>query len=224
MTNNDIYNLVDSIGGLQQKGQLIEIHEFNRMLSKANIYKFKKELGMNEDFFRGQPNSRTAYEVQQRVTDTLRLFKTSTTLTVTAGLASIPSNYFYVTGMNYDNAGALKTLEILTDAQWGERSGKTIMASSLNNPICRFLSSTIEFKPSAIGSVQWTYLRLPSTPQAVYKEQNGILVYDTINSTELEWDDVAKYDIVSLILKDIGVAVDPASVSQYAENVINQGV
>jgi len=217
MTNQDILDLIVYISRVNDKQIVLPDYQFDLLLKRHSLQKFKKELGLKDDFFRGQPTTRSAYEVSQRVTDTLRRFKVSATLSISGTLATIPADYFYVTGINYGN----KPVDILTDNQWGPRTNNSITAPDADFPICRFFSSEIQFLPASVTSVSWTYLSEPTTPVYATKLENGIKVYDSASSTELDWDETEKQDILSMILLELGIVSDPASVAQYSQ-MINQ--
>ena len=220
MTNQDIFDLVNFITNLKNKGLDLEYYQFNLLLKRASYQKFKQVLGIPEQFFRGQPTTGSAYEVSQRITEQARRFKESETLSITGTLATIPAGYFYVTGINYGD----NPVDILSDGQWGPRTNNSITFPSTDFPICRFFSSEIQFLPTGLSSVSWTYLKKPTEPVYAVKDEYGIKVYDSANSVELDWDEPEKQDIVSLILGDLGIITDPASVVEYANMKKIQGV
>jgi len=225
MNLQERYELINFIAQSERTGLYMEPHEYNLLLQKNSILKFKKEIGLPEDYFNGQPTTKTAWEVSQRVTDMLRRFKVSATTAVSpAGLMTIPANYFYVTGVNDTYESNIKPVEILTDAEWGLRLRNSITTPSRNYPVARFMASTVEFNPVAISSVDWTYLRLPTTPVYAKKEENGILVFDSASSTELDWGEIAQEDITYMILEDLGIVIDPASINRYAREKATTGV
>lgn len=225
MTLNEIYQLTDFICRAQDRKILPDIYQFNILIKKANLEKFKRSLGMPEEFMGAQPTSRSMYEMSQRITDSMRVFKTyDSALSVVGGEATLPADYFYATSISYSYQSKVRPVEVLTDAQWGWRQYDANKVPTLKFPCARFLSSKIEFLPTNVNSVQFSYLRLPATPVAVYTLQDGVMTYSAGTSTELEWDEVDQLDVVHLLLLDLGVVMDPSSIVQYAQMKKTQGV
>lgn len=224
MTNQEVFDLVNYIAGLIKKSIVIENFQFDLLLKRASLQRFKKLIGLPEEFFNGQPTTRSAWEVTQRISDIGRRFKVSTTLVPVTGFAPIPADYFYVTGINSGSGTLTRPVEILTDAEWGPRIGDPLVPATINEPLSRFLASTIELLPTSITTFDWTYLRKPTEPVYATKIENGITVYDSGASTELDWGDVEIQDIIALILMDVGVPVDPSSIEQYANAKKELGV
>ncbi len=165
------------------------------------------------------------YEVSQRVTDSLRPFKVDVpTQTVTAGKITLPADYFYPTMLNYTYNDRVRPIEVLTDGQWGWRQYDSNKGPTRSFPLARFLATEVEILPSTITTVHFTYLHLPVDPLAVYTTTNGVLTYDAGNSVEMEWSDADQIDVINLILLDMGVVSDPASITEYANMKKSQGV
>lgn len=212
MTNNDIYQLVHFICQAEKTGIWVEEYQFDLLLKQCSLDKFRKEIGPIEHYQGAQPSQKSMLEVDQMVTERLRRFKVdSTPLTFTAGLASLPGDYYYPTALAVSN----RPVDVMTDAQWFYRISSTLKAPTVYHPVVRFLASTIQIHPTTVGSVDWTYLKLPTTPAFALMDANGIKVYDSGNSTELDWDELSKMDIISMILKQIGMAITPQQVAQY---------
>jgi len=225
MSNDEIYQLVDFICRSQDRKELVNPSDFNLLLQKANLDKFRKEIGIVQDFAGSQPTSRAMVETSQIITEALRPFKEYIPAqVVTTGHILLPVGYYYPTALNYSYNTRIRPIEVLTDAQWGWRQYDSNKGPTLSFPIARFLSDRIEILPSTIALIQFTYMRTPVTPLAVYKSEYGTMVYDSSASVELEWDETNKIDILNLILLDMGVVVDPSSITQYASMKKQQGV
>jgi len=219
MNNQDIFDLINYITGLSDKQITIEGFQFDLLLKRNSWMRYKQMLGLPEGFYNNQPTTGRAFEVMQRSTGVARRFKISGTLAITNTLATIPANYFYVTGINNGN----EPVDIVTDGQWGPRISNSITYPEDDYPICRFFSAEIQFLPSTVSSVSWTYLRKPTPPVYVTKFENGITVYDAASSTELDWGETEVQDIIALILSDVGVPMDPTSIESYAQLKNQQG-
>jgi hypothetical protein len=212
MTNNDIYQLVHFICQAEKTGIWVEEYQFDLLLKQCSLDRFRQILGPIEHYQGAQPSMRSMIEVDQLVTEKLRRFKIGPTpLTFTAGLATIPGDYYYPTALSVSD----RPVEVLTDSQWFFRISSTLKAPTDYRPAIRFLASTVQVHPSTVASLSWTYLKLPADPVFTLKDENGIKVYDSANSTELDWDELDKIDIISMILKQFGMAITPQQVAQY---------
>lgn len=220
MTNDDIYKLINFIGALEKRQVRLHVDDFNLLLKKASRTKFNKELGVPDNYWGAQPNSRTIYEVNQRITDVMRRFKVVVpTGTVVSGEYTLPAGYFYPTAISYTT----RPIEVLNDAQWGWRLNDSNKTPTVKYPVARFLSDKIDIRPTAVTSIEFVYLKLPVEPVATYTVANGVMSYHAGSSTELDWDEISKDDIIAIMLEDIGIHADPGSVSQYAQLKKQQG-
>ncbi len=191
MNNNQILRLINFVSNKHQTGNTLTIPEFTDELVKSNLELFKKKIGLPEEYKAGMPLPRVAYEITQRMTGDLAVFKelmgdTTTPLMVdTDGYADLPSDYFYLSyiGFKYvvNNADCdvtitPKAVDILTDAQWIERLGNSITYPTKKHPIANFLQDQVRFMPKDLGRVEFAYIRYPVTPVYDYY----ISAYDEI--------------------------------------------
>ena len=72
--------------------------------------------------------------------------------------------------------------------------------------------------------VDFTYIKFPTKPVFAYTITNGYVEYDSVNSVELEWDEVNQLDILYILLSDLGVVATKADVFQISEKVKTKGI
>jgi hypothetical protein len=151
---------------------------------------------------------------------------------------------------NTDCTGSyiLRPIDVLTDSQWDHIAGSAIRMPTLMYPACNFQNGVIRFLPKDIQRVDFVYLKLPETPvYDYYINADGEHIYMipgeshvlltgeqgsagqtsgtvTSLSVELEWHDINKLDIVSLILSNLGINQREISLQQYAEMNKQTGV
>jgi hypothetical protein len=216
----------------EQRGGALTPSRFNSLLKRCNLKHFKKKIGLPEEYRIGQPLSRQAFELTQKLSDDIRPFVISMDdfngmLSVDSdGHSVIPSNMYYPSSLGYRyilNSATcgiseeMKPIEVLIDAQWNHRLASHIRPPSLAYPIAIFRDGYIEFRPKTLQFVNFTYVRYPVDPVYAYTLVNDVDVYDAANSIELEWDNVNILDIAYLILNEMGINLREGQIQQFSE-------
>ena len=241
MNLGQIFKLVDFIANKEQTGDTITPDQFSEVILPAvNIMFFKKKYGLPEDYRPGQPLPREAWEITQKISDDLRKFKEFQPAWAinSAGVAAIPSDYVHrssITRTYIPYTGAQpKTVvvEVLTDDEAATRRGNSITAPTVKNPVCVFQKNSIQFYPSNLQSVEFTYLRLPKTPFFDYTIANDEYIFlpagqfhnGTVlpagtpsRTVELEWTEDTHIDFVNRILYYIGINLREDQLINFAE-------
>jgi hypothetical protein len=223
-TNQDIWNLVDDITRKELRGNIIGGNQRNRLLKMANTQHFNNLL--NE------------YEVNQEITDSLQVFKTTKTgaeLTPASNdsygyYLTLPTDYarFGELGYKYSgNPSNYKVVELLTDDEWHIRRGSIIKRPTRKYPIATIRGDKIYYAPDAnddedalqTSYLELIYLKRPTEPvyATTYNSTTDDYTYDSGSSTELEWNDEDKMKIVGIILTYAGVKLSEGDIYQYAQ-------
>jgi hypothetical protein len=139
-------------------------------------------------------------------------------------------------------------IDVLTDQQWDDIAGSSIRRPTLKYPACNFQNGVIRFLPKNLQRANFVYIRNPLTPvydyyinadlEYVYMlpgtvhtlltGEEGSLGQTTGTvqslSVELEWNDINKIDISSIILSFLGINVREPQLQQYAEMSKQSGI
>lgn len=150
------------------------------------------------------------FELNGFISDNLRNFKTSATITLTAGLGDLPANYDYRTNAaTISGTPALNNLkvEIVPEGEWIERLADPIDVVSATRPICA-IREQVQVSPSTIASIKLFYLKRPATMVFGYTEDgDGNPVYNSGTSTQCDWPSTCHMDIVLRALSYAGIAM-----------------
>lgn len=184
----------------------IDLTTFNEHLRLADLELLEVKTG--------GPNAIKGWESNASISDSLRKFKTTATITLTAGSGNLPDDYFRRSSVMY---GTVK-VNVITDEELAEIQYNPIEAPSTTYPVCVINDTTINVYPTSIASVTLTYLKKSidgTQPELVLKKENGIAVYDSVNSTELLWGDEDYGNILTIMLKYIGIKDRDQFITSY---------
>ncbi len=92
------------------------------------------------------------------------------------------------------------------------------------NPIYLIEDTGFQFYPSSVYQAKLSYVKdAPAIVWAYTEDGNSRPIYNSATSINPVWDDTACMDIIGRCLRMIGVNLQDISVSQYAEELKNQG-
>ena len=233
---NELKIFIDFIANKDQSGNSYSIDQLNVLFQSANIDLFKLRYGLPEDYQPGFPLPRQFYEATQKMRDDLRVCKEVITLNVDSdGFMSLPSDYVHKTAIQYlkainpedcDGPPDVKRrpVESLDDDKWTERSSSTIKGPSFDFPIANFLKDGIRFLPKNIGTVEFSYLRIPKRPNWAFTIVDDVEVYDSNSSVDFEWNEILFTDISKIILGYMGINLRDEELKRSVEEYKNKGV
>lgn len=247
MNLGQIFELVNFIANKDQTSDTITADQFSDIILPAvNIMFFKKKYGLPEDYQVGQPFPRQAWELTQKMSDDLRKFKVKQPAWAinNTGAAVIPSDYVHRSSITktyipYPGAAPkIVVVEELTDSEAAARRSNSVVMPTLENPICVFQSSYIQFYPENLQSVEFTYLRLPKTPFFDYNIANDEYVFlpqgqfhngsnlpagTPSRTVELEWPEETHIDYVNRILSYVGINLREEQLINFAAQAKSSG-
>lgn len=231
-----VLDLVNFISNKEQSGLTMKIDQYNLIIEAVNIDLLKKFYGLPEEYQAGQPLPRMSYEITKKIMDDLRHLKvrmgvdTPALLLDSNGRADIPQDYLHLSSATYnqvygiecsDSELKVREIELLTDAQIGNRLSNSIKKPTKKDPCMSMYSTYFQFYPRDLGMVNLTYLRLPKTPvyavTFVESDTEDYALFDEVNSQHFEYPPDTLTDIVVKILSYVGVNLDKPQVTQYAE-------
>ena len=236
MNLQELKNYIDFIANKDQRGGTLSPDKYNSALSSVNIKLFNTELGLEEQYQPGVAVPKRVWDVTKNTTEALRKFKVymgsagTMPLQVNSdGWGILPDNYVYPSTLRYRYIKKNKTtrdveIEVLTDMEASKRLESVVESPTLRHPFCVFMDDYIQFYPQNIQFVQFVYLRLPKTPVYAYTfDANDNILYDAVNSTELEWPTEYHYRIANLILNELSIPIKDEYLTQYTESIKQKG-
>lgn len=234
-----IFTLVNFIANKHQRNYLAP-SEFNFLTEMVQWQLFKERYGLPEEYQPGQPLPRVAFEVTQKVTDDMRVFKTKATLNIDKdGQAPYPSDYVHRIGvrknvtlkseLDADGDPVNKTrwvkVKLVDEDKLSYRLGSTIVAPSLEYPLFVLQGTFMQFYPITLQSVEFTYLRAPTPPKWAFTTgTNNRPLFDSANSTDIEFPEETVNDFVIRILSKLAIHIREPQLVEYAELKKNQGI
>lgn len=186
MTIKDMHDMIDTLKNEGQTGYHTP-EEIDRALNNASDDKFNAE--------------KKIFESTGIISDNLRTFKTSATISLTSGSGSLPSDYSYRTGAS--TTGDLP-VEILSEGEWVYKINDPIDPPSSTRPIMA-IRNTVSVLPNTLSSVVLYYLKRPATMVFGYTVTDGENVYNSGTSTQPDWAPDCHVDIVLRACVYLGV-------------------
>lgn len=236
MNIDEVYKTIQFIVRKNTTGGLIDPDQFNRIINRAQMTKFMKSYGNEQEYQPGKPIPRIAFQITQSVTDELKAFIENGNMILDSdGRVDYPGDYVhaipglgYKTSVNNSNGvgSTLKYVPIeIVDKQFEYyRLSSGIVNPTRTTPICILENTYMQFYPINIGPVRFPYLRQPVTAVWAYTMANGRPVYDATNSVDLEWPDVNINSIISLACSYIGISIKDGDVMAYSTSSYQAGI
>jgi hypothetical protein len=199
----------------KERGGFLSPEEVVNAINRASMDLFKEKFGLPEEYQPGRPVPKTPYEITQKLTDDMRVFKKDASLVPSSGSVTLPTDYVHVSKIGYQPADATKEevgFELVDDAQWHSRINRKTAAPSADYPVCNIKATTIEIRPKTLSNVKLTYLKLPTTAVWGYTLVSGRPVYaDTggLNgdSVDLDWPPDTHNDIITRACSILGLHI-----------------
>lgn len=226
---------VDSI--LRESASKLDLDakRFSALLYNASLKHFKRKVGLPEEYAPGKPLPRQVYEVDKLMGVDMTPFKVemgahnSMPLVVDQnGIATTPTDMYYPSRLTYryNSGGTTKRriVRICSDKQWDEFVSSSIEYPTKKYPVANFQNSYIRVNPTNLRYLDFVYIKYPTEPVYATKIENGVQVYDSAASTNMEWDNVNTVDVIAVLLKDIGVSVGRSDIYQVMEHAQNKGL
>jgi hypothetical protein len=149
--NGSIYNAIQTIIRKDSLGGTFSPEDMNKMLV---LCMHEKD---NADY--------KQYETHQIITDSLRNLEVSTTLSLSAGVGSLPGNYWHVKTRGIIVGGY--SADLVTDKEWSERFYSHALAPKSWCPMARIVGSSFQVYPTAANCI-FEYLKNPTEPYFDY--------------------------------------------------------
>lgn len=172
MTGDVVYNTLIDYIRKDKRGQSLTIDEFNRLSSLVN----RRLLADFCKKFEGSIESSSSVGAFKKLDQAL---------TVTAGVASLPSDFYQMIGEPYytDSGSVVRNIDIVTSLEHSRRERDYLTKSTLKHPTCVIgsmdASDNLQLRvyPTSITSIYIDYIREPNTPFLDYYINDSTLDY-----------------------------------------------
>lgn len=196
MNLNDVHVQVRTLLDKAQVGYVTP-SEIDNALDMAQLELFNEFYSNTRAYQVGRPVPPVSYSVTQKVNDALSPFKEREILQpadVPNGVITLPENYFHLLSLmqrTFNSAQGLpiwNAIKIVSEDELAERLDSFIFTPLSSKPIGVINSkASIQLFPEDPTQIEVWYLRRPVKPEWVYTTTGRELVYDDVNSTQLEW-------------------------------------
>jgi len=204
------------------------LDRINLVLKLVNYDYFKQWCGLPEQWQPGQPITSRGWEVAELNKEALRpfLIPTQNYTVDNNGQWSFPGEFVKLSDIGYFNSitGHWRPMEILTHQEKYDRMSNPITYPELEYPVVIYENTYLQFYPINLLNVDIAYFRLPITPIYALKQEDGIDVYDSVNSVQFEWAEQFHNDLVRMIIGYLAPASKDANMTQFNEQKKQIGV
>lgn len=165
------------------------------------------------------------YATSQRIKDALSVFKEKENFTTQVSGNIIVADTRYLNLLDIQiyfqisNRVIYYPLEILNEDVRADRLNSQLDPVTVTSPIAEQVAAkTFRLYPASQYNGNITFLRRPVKPVFAYTVISGrVIVYDSANSTQLEWNETWHNAILIKALSSIGINLSDGDISQYAE-------
>jgi hypothetical protein len=174
MLIDKVYSAVSQLVNKDQVSGYLPPDEFNKYAE------FGQREYIEENY---NPPTGRGYESTFENTDDLSDIKSATSIIVTAGRATIPTDYLHWSSCwangTFDGEGWTTPVEMVRDNEWPERMASRVNKPSRKFPILKQMSTYFEVFPQDINNINLTYLKLPLEPWWNYTLSGSTPVFAT---------------------------------------------
>ena len=220
MNNFDLYQLLNLIVNKDIYANAISGQEFGLQLKAKNILLFTSKLPSDKSINTQQ----MGVGVTRMSQHDLSPFLIEDNYTIASdGLVSVPGLYYLEN--YYSVSVAHGSSEIISLGEIATRIKSYIKPPTAIDLVGYVVDGGLKLLNVVSGNIHAIGYRLPTEPVFVLSTDEDTLMvsYDEDASTELEWSDGCKLDILHLILQDMGVTIERQEVTQLANKLIVTG-
>jgi hypothetical protein len=204
------YNFLDAarVNGAKDIG----IEVINRYLAMANYDLFNEIWGREKDV--------QGSETSQNVSDSLRKFKSNSSIVIAAGSGNLPADFFHATGVIGVKDGSSVEMDIVTDLEYEKRMTNSITQPTATYPVARILSTTITVYPTtAVDTVTLYYYKKPTQPVIglTADATTGVDIYYSAGSTAPDWTEDHYKDLLRYMLSYLKLGIGDIQSAEYLD-------
>lgn len=165
------------------------------------------------------------YATSQRIKDALSVFKQKENFTtqISGNIIVTDSRYLNLLDIQIyfqiSNRTVYYPLDILNEDVRADRLNSQLDPVTITSPVAEQVAAkTFRLYPASQYNGNITFLRRPIKPVFAYTVISGrVIVYNSVNSTQLEWNETWHNAILIKALSSIGINLTDSEVAQYAE-------
>lgn len=201
-TLDDIHNFINFMVR-KERGAWLSPSEIDALLDNAQMEFY--EYLINE------------YAITQKIHDALSPFKKNTTTqTGSDGSIDLPSDYLHLRSASCILGSTLYKVQFVEDDEFVEALKSQLRPVSVTRPIGKIEEGFIYLYPQTIHYASINYFRRPLSPSYVFTENGREIIYDPINSVQLEWQDTVYINkIILKSLSYLGINLNEQDITQF---------
>jgi len=214
---NTPYQIIRYAANKNQNGNIRPV-DYNLIINQGQRDYMKFLIGEVQGYVPGRPIAKVELGNSQRVMQSLAPFisEPSSIGINIGGIGAWPSNMEEVVAMYTSSMGRIRYVQ--QDSIWSYL--KSVIDPVATSPIYTIIDNAFHFYPENLGTAIISYVRTPSDIVWAYTtDANGRAVYDPIFSVPPLWSDVDMMEVITRALRLVGVNLQSAVVSQYANEI-----
>jgi len=239
MDISEIYETCNYISNKHKSGNAFTPNQFNSLIELLNRDFFKKKVEESGYFENRQSMS---YNDALRGSKNLHKFIVNETIAIAGG-----TTYTFAYPLGASDADTDVLIEFITEAEYQDRIGDSVLAPAADCPIAMERGDNIEVKPDSITNVNLSYYRFPNDPFLdYYVDANGLRQWLSAGAThtwsngetdssgtshnagdadwssltvELEYGKGVHMDFLNEILSRVGIRLKEPMITQYTEQM-----
>jgi hypothetical protein len=116
-----------------------------------------------------------------------------------------------------------KPVRFLSDEQFDWAVASYIRKPTKEYPIAKMIADGIQFAPSNLGTVSFTYYRYPVNPVWGYTTAGGFNTYNALTSTNIELPEICAEEVVFTTLQRLGISIREPMLINWADQQRQKG-
>ena len=223
MNVNQTFELMKYIVAKNIQQGFLSPDDFYTAINAAQIEYTDYLLGEYQQYKDQRPIAVVEIGQKEKIRNSIAplIYNTVLAPNTTTGIAAYPSDYEMADSMW--GLYGFYNIRFVNQPRLASFWGSSIDPIS-ENPIYLLKHEGFQFYPEYIGLAKLSYVRTP--PSIVWGyvyDSNGIPVWNPATSQNPVWGDTDMMNIISRALRMVGVSLDAAGVSQYANEIRNIG-
>lgn len=205
----DNYELVNDLLS-KNNGLFITPSEYNKYAELASNDLFDTLVGAKNV-------NKSVYGRNRTLDGRLRNFRINTQLSVTSGLAMLPSNFAFIRSVYYSKDGVPTPLRTVDEDRFAKIFNDPFAKPTLDNPMYTEDAIQIRVFPTSITNVTIEYLRKPTPAKYAFTVVNNRPVYDPVLSVNFDWDSREQNELTMRIVQYAAATMANGNMVQYTE-------
>lgn len=222
MDANTPYQIIKYAANKNQNGN-IRPQDYNLIINQGQRDYMKYLIGEVQSYMQGRPISKVELGNSLHVMTSLAPFiDAPSTISINgSGIGAWPSDMEEVVAMYTSSMDRIRYAQ--QDSTWSYL--KSVIDPVATNPIYNITNGEFQYYPITLGTAKISYVKTP--PDIVWAftlDSNNRPVYDAGSSVAPLWSDTDMMEVIARALRLVGINLQVAAVSQYANEVKTVGV